>query len=277
MWTELDHVYFEQSLLHLADQYVPMSDSAQDLLKRHKRQSKSCPGGNGKFGFNTFSMLTGIILGFNAVSNVIANINNNLNNNNDNNNIQDSGNVQGTSQDVDLMSTSMTMVITIVPPVGPPVPVLVGRAIKRSPNSTFDIYLNDGLEKEGVYFETEDATRLFPNGTILYSNGTKAIGEVFYGAVDSRQTRKMKYLHEVLNMDDHEISLKTLIHLNSERKARQNRHEHSMQNKVKMMINRAAKNYFEILDSKISSPFCKSMELKHLHYTLGLFKSPIQC
>ena len=78
MWTEIDHLHFEQSLVDLADQYFPIYHSDQETVTRHKRQSKSCPGGNGKFGFNTFSMLTGIILGFNAVSNVIANVNNNL-------------------------------------------------------------------------------------------------------------------------------------------------------------------------------------------------------
>ena len=94
-------------------------------------------------------------------------------NNNDNNNIQDSGTVQGTSQDTDLMSTSMTMVITIVPPVGPPVPVLVGRAIQKAPNASFEIFLNEELEKDGVYFEAQESnTKLFPNGTIIYANGT---------------------------------------------------------------------------------------------------------
>ena len=31
----------------------------------------------GKFGFNTYNLLTSIVLGFNAVSNLYANINNN--------------------------------------------------------------------------------------------------------------------------------------------------------------------------------------------------------
>ena len=60
------------------------------------------------------------------------------------------------------------MVITIVPPVGPPVPVLVGKAIQPRQNSTYDVYLNEGIDEEGVFFETEDETKLFPNGTISY-------------------------------------------------------------------------------------------------------------
>ena len=32
---------------------------------------------SGKFGFNTYNLLTSIVLGFNAVSNLYANINNN--------------------------------------------------------------------------------------------------------------------------------------------------------------------------------------------------------
>ena len=66
------------------------------------------------------------------------------------------------------MSTSTTMVITIVPPVGPPIPVLVGRAIQTSPNSTYDVYLKEEFEKENVFFELEDSTMAFPNGTFVY-------------------------------------------------------------------------------------------------------------
>ena len=54
-----------------------------------------CPGGNGKiysgftpseififtgkYGFNTYNLLTSVVLGFNAVSNLYANLNNNNN------------------------------------------------------------------------------------------------------------------------------------------------------------------------------------------------------
>ena len=158
-------------------------------------------------------------------------------NNNNNNNVQDSGNVQGTSQDVDLMSTSMTMVITIVPPVGPPVPVLVGRAIQKSPNASYEIYLNEELEKDGVYFETQDATKLFPNGTIIYTNGTSAHGTVYYGAVDSRQQRRMHYLADILKVDT--MSLNTLVNLNQQRKSKQSR----------KMVQRAARHFLATIDN----------------------------
>ena len=103
----------------------------------------------------------------------------------------------------------------------------------------------------------------------------------------------MKHLKEVLNISDSEITLNTLIHLNSERKARQNRQNgvvrktkrsgvlvdqnaHNTPNEMKRRINRAAKNYFEILDST-DSQTCNSMKLKHLYKTLGQLASPIQC
>ena len=88
-WTEEQYQTFEKSLMILADKYFP---------PQRFRRAAPCPGGNGKFGFNSYQMLTNIVLGFNAVSAVIANINNNLNNNNNNNNQNDVGNVQGTSQ-----------------------------------------------------------------------------------------------------------------------------------------------------------------------------------
>ena len=88
-WTEEQYQTFEKSLMILAEKYFP---------PQRFRRAAPCPGGNGKFGFNSYQMLTNIVLGFNAVSSIIANINNNLNNNNNNNNQNDVGNVQGTSQ-----------------------------------------------------------------------------------------------------------------------------------------------------------------------------------
>ena len=45
------------------------------------------------------------------------------------------------------MSVSTTMIMTIVPPIGPPIPILVGRAIRSLPNSTFDVFLKPEFEK----------------------------------------------------------------------------------------------------------------------------------
>ena len=88
-WTEEQYQTFEKSLMILADKYFP---------PQRFRRAAPCPGGNGKFGFNSYQFLTNIVLGFSAVSSIIANINNNLNNNNNNNNQNDVGNVQGSSQ-----------------------------------------------------------------------------------------------------------------------------------------------------------------------------------
>ena len=60
-----------------------------------------------RYGFNTYSLLTMMVLGFNAVANVIANVNKNDNNNNNNINSQDIGSIQGTSQDVEVRNGSL--------------------------------------------------------------------------------------------------------------------------------------------------------------------------
>ena len=134
----------------------------------------------------------------------------------------------------------MTMVIAIVPPVGPPIPVLVGKAIKDNPNASYEVYLEKDLEKENVFFELEDSTMVFPNGTFIYQNGTKAEGTVHYGAVDSRNQKQMKFLKEVLELNsDEKLDLQTLRMLNTRRKSKQ-------QNlRKKSLINRSAKSYFE--------------------------------
>ena len=134
----------------------------------------------------------------------------------------------------------MTMVIAIVPPVGPPIPVLVGKAIKDNPNSTYEVYLEKDLEKENVFFELDDSTMIFPNGTIIYQNGTKAEGTVHYGAVDSRNQKQMKFLKEVLELNSEEkLDLQKLRMLNQQRKSRQ------QILRKKSLINRSAKSYFE--------------------------------
>lgn len=43
--------------------------------------------------------------------------------------------------------------------------------------------MDQRFKRPDLYFE-EDGTRLFPNGTILYQNGTQAQGVVFWGAMD---------------------------------------------------------------------------------------------
>ena len=58
----------------------------------------SCVGGKGRFGFNSYNLLTFSILSFNLAANLISNANNNLNNNNNNNNQNDLGTVSSNSQ-----------------------------------------------------------------------------------------------------------------------------------------------------------------------------------
>ena len=51
---------FEKSILDLADEYFPIE---QDFPRKiNKRASTTCPGGNGKFGFNSYQMLKTIFL-----------------------------------------------------------------------------------------------------------------------------------------------------------------------------------------------------------------------
>ena len=58
----------------------------------------SCEGGKGRYGFNSYNLLTFSILSFNLAANLISNANNNLNNNNNNNNQNDLGTVSSNSQ-----------------------------------------------------------------------------------------------------------------------------------------------------------------------------------
>jgi hypothetical protein len=43
--------------------------------------------------------------------------------------------------------------------------------------------MDERFKRPDVYFEDE-GRRLFPNGTILYTNGTEETGLVFWGAMD---------------------------------------------------------------------------------------------
>ena len=58
----------------------------------------SCAGGKGRYGFNSYNLLTFTILSFNLAANLISNSNNNINNYNNNNNENDLGSVSSNSQ-----------------------------------------------------------------------------------------------------------------------------------------------------------------------------------
>ena len=79
----------------------------------HGRQIRSahCPG-TGFLGFNTYSLLTTILLVFNAIANTLNNINNNNNNNNNDNN----DNVNVNANNAESNSNSMSMLVVVVPP-----------------------------------------------------------------------------------------------------------------------------------------------------------------
>jgi len=72
------------------NQYSPFNDLRYDEIVFQD--------GNGRYGFNSYNLLTFVVLAFNAVSNAIANVNDNDNNNNNNNNKNDIGSIAGTSQ-----------------------------------------------------------------------------------------------------------------------------------------------------------------------------------
>ena len=70
--------------------------------------------------------------------------------------------------------------ITIVPPVGPPVVVPVGRAVKDQ-----GVVLDARFQRKDVFFQ-DGATTIFPNGTMVYEDGSQAEAAVFWGALDPR-------------------------------------------------------------------------------------------
>ncbi|XP_042875876.1 uncharacterized protein LOC122255686 [Penaeus japonicus] len=76
------------------------------------RLRRSCPGGNGAYGFNTFNFLTFSLQVFNGVVNAINRINNNNNNNNDNS----QNNVNVNTDQIASNSNSANAVLVIIPP-----------------------------------------------------------------------------------------------------------------------------------------------------------------
>ncbi|ROT78304.1 hypothetical protein C7M84_002990 [Penaeus vannamei] len=79
----------------------------------HERQPRSCSGGTGAFGFNTFNFLTFLLLTFNGVVNAINNVNNNNNNNNDNS----QNNIHVNTDSLASNSDSSNSITVIIPPI----------------------------------------------------------------------------------------------------------------------------------------------------------------
>ena len=158
-------------------------------------------GGVGKYGFNSYNLLTFAILSFNVVSNIISNVNNNANNNNNNDNLYNFGstNVAESSTSADNMNKNMLMIT--VPPAGPPVVVPTGKLLFNG-----SIVLDKELEEAGVswYFPKYGWT-LFDNGTIIYNTTWKERGLVSFGVLDDQN--KFRPLKDD---DDKSINWKSL-------------------------------------------------------------------
>ena len=125
-------------------------------------------------------------------------------------NDNDFGSVSGNANDVSIQNNYMvsdqwevvkndivfllqSTVITIVPPVGPPVVVPVGRAVKDH-----GVVLDARFQRKDVFFQDGDTT-IFPNGTMVYEDGSQAEAAVFWGALDPRYyTTVIK--HYILNV-----------------------------------------------------------------------------
>ncbi|XP_023346288.1 hybrid signal transduction histidine kinase E [Eurytemora carolleeae] len=133
----------------LADTNLQIIAKSQLQIKKRKKRA-DCPGGTGKYGFNSYNLLTSMLLGFNTVSNLYANLNNNNQNNNNNNNDNDFGSVQANANDVSVSNNYMSLVITIVPPIGPPIPVIVGRALQSG-----SVFLDKRFKRPGVFLEDQ--------------------------------------------------------------------------------------------------------------------------
>ena len=92
--------------------------------------------------------------------------------------------------------------ITIVPPIGPPIVVPMGRAIQNKGvdlDSRFQVNQNPysqrnvspglipvlSLKRSDVFFE-DGERKIFPNGTIIYADGSQLDAPVFWGVLDPR-------------------------------------------------------------------------------------------
>ena len=147
-------------------------------VRRRRVKRSDCPGGVGNFGFNTYNLLTFMLMSFNHVSNVIVNTNNNRNNNNNNDFQASLGSINTNQNDVEATQTGSTMTMITVTPVGVPI-VTPGRALSSPQRAVAvnigkllpdgRILLEDGVETEGVMWESP-SWRLMDNGVIMFKN-----------------------------------------------------------------------------------------------------------
>ena len=107
-----------QQLLDFIQSYPIEADKFRSV---HRGKRSDCPGGVGNFGFNTYNLLTFMLMSFNHVSNVIVNTNNNRNNNNNNDFQASLGSINTNQNDVEATQTGSTMTMITVTPVGVPI------------------------------------------------------------------------------------------------------------------------------------------------------------
>lgn len=165
-------------------------------------------GGKGRFGFNSYNLLTFAILSYNIVSNIISNVNNNANNNNNNDNLLNFGssNVAESSTSADNSNKNMLMIT--VPPAGPPVVVPTGKFLS---NGT--IILNNGLDRSGAsWYLPNQGWKVFDNGTILYNDTWKVVGVTSFGYIDDDNQFKT-----IKDQDDNLLTWKKIRSLRSPR------------------------------------------------------------
>ena len=186
-----------------------------DLLQidqnRFKRETGCVDksGGKGRFGFNSYNLLTFAILSYNIVSNIISNVNNNANNNNNNDNLLNFGSSNVAESDTSADNSNKNMLMITVPPAGPPVVVPTGRFLS---NGT--IILNKGLEQDGVsWYLPKPGWKVFDNGTILYNDTWKEVGVTSFGYID-----KDNQFKTIKDLDDNLLTWKKLRSLRSPRR-----------------------------------------------------------
>ncbi|XP_027209824.2 probable serine/threonine-protein kinase cdc7 [Penaeus vannamei] len=113
-WTPEMLARFEAELDEAAaNALASMNGDKHAHAHAHERQPRSCSGGTGAFGFNTFNFLTFLLLTFNGVVNAINNVNNNNNNNNDNS----QNNIHVNTDSLASNSDSSNSITVIIPPI----------------------------------------------------------------------------------------------------------------------------------------------------------------
>ena len=114
------------------NQLTTMEGSEVNYL-RFKRETgcDNKTGEKGRFGFNSYNLLTFAILSYNVVSNIISNVNNNANNNNNNDNLLNFGSSNVAESETSADNSNKNMLMITVPPAGPPVVVPTGKFLSN--------------------------------------------------------------------------------------------------------------------------------------------------